>query len=165
MTNPKPLLCRHHKCKFPFWFFKGWYVTSLTANEILDFMKIQSSYLLSSYERNQASLCFQLYQLLFEQLFGKFMSVTIIYIAIRDKIFFLKCNWWKSKIKIEIKVNEEYIKGTKIFVFEFLFFTIFITYIDDLKINAKMSLIDILLIGLFFRGSKFSCFLLFRVLD
>ena len=167
LRSPLPtlLLCRHHKCMFPFWFFKVWSVTCLNANEILNFMKIQSSYLLSSYQRNQASLYFQLYQLLFEQLFGKFMSVTIIYIAIRDKIFFLKCNWWKSKIKIEIKVNEEYIKGTKIFVFEFLFFTIFITYIDDLKINAKMSLIDILLIGLFFRGSKFSCFLLFRVLD
>ena len=31
----------------------------------------------------------------------------------------------------------EYVKGTTIFVFEYLFFTIFITYIDDLKINAN----------------------------
>ena len=58
--------------------------------------------------------------------------------AIRDKILFLKCNRWKWKIKVEFKVNEEYIKGTTIFVFEFLFFTIFITYIDDfIKINAN----------------------------
>ena len=49
--------------------------------------------------------------------------------AIRDKILFLKCNCWKWKIKVEIKVNEEYIKGTTIFVLEFLFFTIFPTYI------------------------------------
>ena len=78
---PTPVLCRHHKCMFPFWFFKVWFVTCLNANEILNFMKIQSSYLLSSYQRNQASLYFQLYQLLFEQLFGKFMSVTIIYVC------------------------------------------------------------------------------------
>ena len=57
--------------------------------------------------------------------------------AICDKILFLKCNCWKWKIKVEIKVNEEYIKGTTIFVFKFLFFTIFMTYIDDLKINAN----------------------------
>ena len=36
--------------------------------------------------------------------------------------------------KVEI---EEYIKATTTFFFEFLFFTIFITYIDDLKINAN----------------------------
>ena len=76
-----PLLCRHRKCMFPFWLFKVWSVTCLNANEILNFIKIQSSYLLSSYQRNQASLYFQLYQLLFEQLFGKFMSVTIIYVC------------------------------------------------------------------------------------
>ena len=46
---PRPFFCRHHKCKFPFWFFKGWSVACLTANEILNFMKIQSSY-----QRNQA---------------------------------------------------------------------------------------------------------------
>ena len=57
--------------------------------------------------------------------------------AIRDKILFLKCNCWKWTIKVEIKVNEEYIKGTTIFVFKFLFFTIFMTYIDDLKIKAN----------------------------
>ena len=76
-----PLLSRHRKCMFPFWLFKVWSVTCLNANEILNFIKIQSSYLLSSYQRNQASLYFQLYQLLFEQLFGKFMSVTIIYVC------------------------------------------------------------------------------------
>ena len=48
--------------------------------------------------------------------------------AIRDKILFLKCNCWKWKIKVEFKVNREYITGTTIFVFEFLFFTIFVTY-------------------------------------
>ena len=77
---PTHFLCRHHKCMFPFWFFKVWSVTCLNANEILNFMKIQSSYLLSSYQRKQASLYFQLYQLLFEHLFGKFMPVTIIYV-------------------------------------------------------------------------------------
>ena len=30
----------------------------------------------------------------------------------------------------------KYIKGTAIFIFEF-FFTIFITYVDDIKINAN----------------------------
>ena len=58
-------------------------------------------------------------------------------LAIRDKVLFLKCNCWKWKIKVEIKVNEEYIKGTTIFVFEFLFFAIFITYADGLKINSN----------------------------
>ena len=74
------LLCRHHKCMFPFWFFKLWSITCLNANEILNFMEIQSSYLLPSYQRNQASLYLQLYQLLLGQLFGKFMSVTTIYV-------------------------------------------------------------------------------------
>ena len=41
------------------------------------------------------------------------------------------------KIKVEIKVDEKYIKGATIFVFKFLFFTIFITYIDDIKTNAN----------------------------
>ena len=50
---PAPLLCRHHKCMFLFWFFKVWSVTCLNANGILDFVKIQSSYLLSSYQINQ----------------------------------------------------------------------------------------------------------------
>ena len=36
--------------------------------------------------------------------------------AIRDKILFLKCKLWKRKIKVEIKVKEEYIKKTTIFV-------------------------------------------------
>ena len=57
---PPALLCRHHKCMFPFWLFKVWSVTCLNANEILNFMKIQSSYLLSNYQGNQASLYFQL---------------------------------------------------------------------------------------------------------
>ena len=41
----------------------------------------------------------------------------------------LKGNCWKSKIKVEINVNGQYIKGSTIFAFEFLFFTIFIIYI------------------------------------
>ena len=45
--------------------------------------------------------------------------------AIRDKILLLKCNYWKWKIK----GNGKYIKGTTIFVFEFLLFKIFITYL------------------------------------
>ena len=57
--------------------------------------------------------------------------------AIRDKILFLKCNCWKWKIKVEIKAKEEYIKGTTVFVFEFLFFTIFFTYIEDSAINVN----------------------------
>ena len=65
-------------------------------------------------------------------------------LAIRDKILFLK---WK--MKVEIRVNEECIKGTTIYVFEFLFFTSFITHIDDLQLTLIMSFIDIVLIGLF----------------
>ena len=41
---PTPLLFRHDKCMFLFWFFKVWSVTCLNANEILTFIKIQSSY-------------------------------------------------------------------------------------------------------------------------
>ena len=52
---PTPLLCRYHNGMCLFWLFKVWSVTCLNANEILNFMKIQSSYLLSSYQRNQAS--------------------------------------------------------------------------------------------------------------
>ena len=51
---PTLLLCRHHKCMFPFWFLKVWSVTCLNGNEILNFIKIRSSYLLPSYQRNQA---------------------------------------------------------------------------------------------------------------
>ena len=51
--TPQPLLCRRHKCMFPFWFFKVWSVTCLNANEILNFMKIKSSYLLLRHQRNQ----------------------------------------------------------------------------------------------------------------
>ena len=40
-------------------------------------------------------------------------------------------------MKVEIKANEEYIKGTTVFVFEFLFFTIFFTYIEDSAINVN----------------------------
>ena len=53
-----PLLCRHHKCMFLFWFFKFWSVTCLNGNKILNFLKIQLSYLLPNYQRNQASLYF-----------------------------------------------------------------------------------------------------------
>ena len=49
-----PLLCGRHKCMFPFWFFKVWSVTCLNAYEILNFMEIQSSYFLLSYQRNKA---------------------------------------------------------------------------------------------------------------
>ena len=49
-----PLLCGRHKCMFPFYFFKVWSVTCLNAYEILNFMEIQSSYLLLSYQRNKA---------------------------------------------------------------------------------------------------------------
>ena len=46
---PTSLLCRHYKYMFPFWLFEVWSVTCLNANEILNFMKIQSNY-----QRNQA---------------------------------------------------------------------------------------------------------------
>ena len=49
-----PILWRHHKCMFPFWFCKFWSVTCLNANEISSFIKIQLSYLLPSYQINQA---------------------------------------------------------------------------------------------------------------
>ena len=51
--------------------------------------------------------------------------------------------------KVKIKLNVEYIKRTTIFVFKFLFFTIFIIYIDNLKLTLITSLIDILVIGFF----------------
>ena len=59
--------------------------------------------------------------------------------AIRDKILFLKCNCWKWKIKVEIKVNGQYIKEATIFVFEFMLFTIFITYITFLMNNLFLT--------------------------
>ena len=37
-------------------FFKVWSVTCLNTNEILNYMKIQSGYLLLSYQRNQAHI-------------------------------------------------------------------------------------------------------------
>ena len=49
-----PFLYSRHKCMFPFWFFKIWSITCLNANEVLSFMKIQSDYLLLTYQRNQA---------------------------------------------------------------------------------------------------------------
>ena len=49
-----PFLYGRHKCMFPFWFFKIWSITCLNANEVLNFMKIQSDYLLLTYQRNQA---------------------------------------------------------------------------------------------------------------
>ena len=75
--------------------------------------------------------------------------------VVSEKVLFLKCNLWKWKIKAEIKVKEEHTKGTTIFVF-----IIFITYIDDLKINAN-NVIDVLLIGPFFGGLSFHFFFFF----
>ena len=103
---PTSLLCRHHKCMFPFCFFKVWSVTCLNTNETSNFMKIQWSYLLSSYQENQASLYFQLFLNIFLISLCQYPSYMF---AIRDKILFLKYNWWKWKIKAEIQVNEEYI--------------------------------------------------------
>ena len=65
--------------------------------------------------------------------FGKFMSVTILF-AIRDKLLFWNVIDGNAKIKVEIKVIEEYKNGTTSFV---IFFTILITHIDDLNINAN----------------------------
>ena len=56
--------------------------------------------------------------------------------AICDKILFLKCNWWKSKTKVEIKVKGEYIRKHN-FCFRIFDFPFFITYMDDLKINGN----------------------------
>ena len=61
--------------------------------------------------------------------------------VILDKILLLKCNCWKWKTKVEIKVNGQYIKGTTIFVFDFLFFVFFITYITFFY---EQSIFDIL---------------------
>ena len=113
---------------FPFWFFKVWSVTCLNANEISNFMKIQSSYLLSSYQRSQAYI---------SNYISYFLNVLVSLCqkpSYTFAILFLKCNWWKWKINVEIKVKDLSIKGTTIFVFDF-FFTIFIGYIDNLKIN------------------------------
>ena len=134
---PTALFCRHHKCMFPFWFFKVSSVTCLNANDILNFMKIQSSYLLWNYQRNQASLYSNYISYFLNKFLVSLCQQSSYMFAIRDKILFLKCNWWKWKIKVEIKVDEEYIEGTTIFPFNFLFFTTFITYIDDLKLNSN----------------------------
>ena len=75
-----PLLCRHQKCMFPFWFFKVCSVTCLNANEILSFMKIQTNYLLSSFQRNQTYIS-NFISYFLNNFFGKFMSVTIIYVC------------------------------------------------------------------------------------
>ena len=122
MRAPLPtlLLCRHHKCMFPFWFFNFFSVTCLNANEILNFMKVQSSYLLSNYQRNQAYVSNYNSHFL-NNFLGSLCQWPSYMFANRDKISFLKGNWWKWKIKVEVKVKEEYIKGTTIFVFEFLF--------------------------------------------
>ena len=55
----------------------------------------ENSVKLSSVELSKKpSLYFPLYQLFFEKRFGEFMSVTIImYVAIRNKIWFLKCHY------------------------------------------------------------------------
>ena len=48
-----PLLRKCHKCMSPFWFFKNWVVTCLNADEILNFIEIQSRYLLLSNQSNE----------------------------------------------------------------------------------------------------------------
>ena len=48
-----PLLRKRHKCMSPFWFFKNWVVTCLNADEILNFIEIQSRYLLLSNQSNE----------------------------------------------------------------------------------------------------------------
>ena len=48
-----PLLRKRHKCISPFWFFKNWVVTCLNADEILNFIEIQSRYLLLSNQSNE----------------------------------------------------------------------------------------------------------------
>ena len=116
------------------------------------FIKIQSSYLLSSYQRNQALISNYISYFLNNFLVSLYQELSYMFV-IRDKILFLKCNWWKWKIKVEIKVKEGYIKGPQIFVF-----TIFITYIDDLKINVNNVIDWHFANWSFFRESKFSFF-------
>ena len=50
---PTPF-CADINVRFLSGFYKVWSVICLNANEILNFMKIQSSYVLLSYQRHQA---------------------------------------------------------------------------------------------------------------
>ena len=79
MTNKwSPLPLSHHLQKW---------INLLFFNENL--LKLSSVEL-----SKKPSLYFPLYQLFFEKRFGEFMSVTIImYVAIRNKIWFLKCHY------------------------------------------------------------------------
>ena len=72
--KPHSLICGRHKCMLLFWFFKIWSFTYLNANEILSFSVKLSSFI------KETKLIFPTYQLFFEKLFSKFMSVTFIYV-------------------------------------------------------------------------------------
>ena len=55
LRTPLPTpFCVDINVRFLSGFYKVWSVICLNANEILNFMKIQSSYVLPSYQRNQA---------------------------------------------------------------------------------------------------------------
>ena len=97
--TPTPLLCGHHKCMFLFRFFKVWSVTRLNVNEILNFMKIQSNYLLLRYQRNQAYISH--YISFFWTTFWWVYVSNYLLFAIRNNILFLKCKWWKWEINEE----------------------------------------------------------------
>ena len=79
---PTPLLCRHHKCVFLFWLFKVCSVTSLNANGIFNFMKIQSSYFCQTIKETKQAYIFNYVSYFLNNFLLSFVkSVTIIYVC------------------------------------------------------------------------------------
>ena len=77
---PTPLLCRYHKCMFPFWFFKVWSVTCLNANEILVWIlwKFSQVIFCPGIKETKEAYISNYISYFLNNTFGKFMSVTII---------------------------------------------------------------------------------------
>ena len=83
---PTLLLCRHRKCKFLVFYSLVYHVSECEWN----FEFYENSVNLPSVKLSKKpSLYFRLYQLLFEHLFGKFISVSICY-SWQDFIFEIK---------------------------------------------------------------------------
>ena len=82
LRNPLPthLLCRYHKCMFPFWFFKVWSVTCLNANEILVWILWKFSQVICcpGIKETKEAYISNYISYFLNNTFGKFMSVTII---------------------------------------------------------------------------------------
>ena len=77
---PTPLLCRYHKCMFPFSFFKVWSVTCLNANEILVWIlwKFSQVIFCPGIKETKEAYISNYISYFLNNTFGKFMSVTII---------------------------------------------------------------------------------------